>query len=329
MSNYAYDDDGLVERPNPTVEAIIEHLLKGEDASTSETLLYGLSDLSESYIEEIRPVWQNLEAGYKQLLMQILIDEMESHFDLNYDALGLLGIEDTESLVRRASVEILGESESLRVMRRLFQLLKLEKVSAVKAETARVLGHFILLDEVGDIKEGATREIRHFVESLYQDKSQSVDVRARALEAIANSSESVVEVYIKDSYRSDDDELKLASVVAMGRSADRQQWESIILNELMYGRGDIQIEAARATGELQIGEAIPHLMKLFEEDDIEAQTIIIWALGEIGNREATRYLERIAEIAEENEDDDMLELVEEALGNASLGSGGRASDVMD
>jgi hypothetical protein len=53
-------------------------------------------------------------------------------------------------------------------------------------------------------------------------------------------------------------------------------------------------------------------------DDREIQLVAIWSLGEIGGKESMRVLEFLLGKAEEDEDDDLEEAVEDAIGNASL-----------
>lgn len=318
--NYPGFDDS--DYPQPTIEDVIEHLRKGEDVSTSDTLFHGLSDLTDEAVATLRPVWQGLDVGYKQLLVEILIDEgQDSLYSMNYDELGMLCLADEQAGVRRAGAELLVVSDSVAVLAGVVRAMRVERVDMVKAELATTLGAFIYLDEVGDIAEGATAEARELLTRLYLDEGESPEVRGRALEAIAYSSEVSVDEYIMACYRSGDDVFKRSAVVAMGHTADTARWESIILDEIERGTGDIQLEAARAAGELQIEEAVPALMRFFEDGETQVREVVIGSLGQIGNREAIRYLERIAEIAEEEDDEEMLELVEDALSNANLFGG--------
>jgi HEAT repeat protein len=318
--NYQGFDDS--DRPQPTIEDVIEHLRKGENVSTSDTLLYGLSDLSDEALLALRPVWQGLDTGYKQLLVEILIDEMQDDlYGMNYDELGVLCLTDAQASVRRAGAELLAISDSLAVLEHLVRAIQVERVDMVKAELATTLGAFVYLDEVGDIAEGATAEARELLLRLYLDEGEGSEVRGRALEAIAYSSEVDVDAYIMACYRGSDDVLKRSAVVAMGRTADTARWENIVIDEIERGTGDVQLEAVRAAGELQIEEAVPVLMAFFEDSDTPGQEVVVWSLGEIGSREAVRFLERIAEIAEEEDDEEMLMLVEDALSQANLFGG--------
>jgi HEAT repeat protein len=65
------------------------------------------------------------------------------------------------------------------------------------------------------------------------------------------------------------------------------------------------------------------LRKLIVEEEQEIQEISIWALGEIGSREAIRILE---ELSEEVEDDYLAEVIDEAIDSASFSLSGAMFD---
>ncbi len=83
---------------------------------------------------------------------------------------------------------------------------------------------------------------------------------------------------------------------------------------------EMRYEAARAAGELMIEDAIKHLRKLVLDDDREVKEVAIWSLGEIGGSEATRILQRLANDAENSDDEELIEAIEDALGSATMGN---------
>jgi HEAT repeat protein len=59
---------------------------------------------------------------------------------------------------------------------------------------------------------------------------------------------------------------------------------------------EIRFEAARASGELEAGDAVPKLLEIIEEDpDLQVQEMAIWALGRIGGQVAREALEECLE----------------------------------
>jgi len=62
-------------------------------------------------------------------------------------------------------------------------------------------------------------------------------------------------------------------------------------------------------------------MRLLGDDDKEIKEIAIWSLGEIGGSRAMDILSQLADEIEDTDNDALLELIEDAIGNASLGVG--------
>ena len=103
----------------------------------------------------------------------------------------------------------------------------------------------------------------------------------------------------------------------MGRSCD-PKWASVVLRELDSTDPEMQYEAARTAGELELNEAIPHLAQLLESEDREVIEMAVWALGELGGNQAQRLLDDMIELAESAGDDAMVEAIQEAMESASL-----------
>jgi hypothetical protein len=94
----------------------------------------------------------------------------------------------------------------------------------------------------------------------------------------------------------------------MGRSAD-PYWSDLVINALESSRPEMRYEAAMASGELQLAEAMPFLANLVNDPDREVLEVAIWALGQIGGNEARHILYDCY-----REGDEFLcEAVEEAL----------------
>jgi hypothetical protein len=191
----------------------------------------------------------------------------------------------------------------------------------VRAEAVKSLGRFIYASEMGHFIEKYEEEVQELLFTVFQKANEDPDVRRFALESLAHCTHSELPRLIQEAYTSPDDAFRLSAVVAMGRSCDRNRWENQVLRELDSNDEDMRREAARASGELQLMEAVPSLIQLLKDSERDDQEVVIWALGEIGGREATRVLENLAEAAEESGDQEFAALIDDALGNASLANG--------
>jgi len=62
---------------------------------------------------------------------------------------------------------------------------------------------------------------------------------------------------------------------------------------------ELRYEAARACGELQLGEAVPELEELIDDSDPEVREAALWALGQIGGSRAREVLEYYCDAEDE------------------------------
>ena len=289
----------------PTLDDALAEMTSDSDNLPGPKVLYGLSGLSAADVAKLRPIWAGLDATYRRILMQMLVDASESNFELDYEAIGHENLNSDQPEVRQAAIELLWEVSTLPLMNQLIRMAEHDEHVLVRAEAAKALGRFVLLGEVGDLPESETKRAQTLLLNILGRDSEVVDVRRYALESIANCTRKEVPALIDHAYKSDDEELRTSAMVAMGRSCD-SRWEGNIMRELEDGTGDIQLESVRAAGELQLDEAVPHIIKLLSDvdDNLDLLETIIWSLGEIGGKQATRTLDLLLERAEEEEDED-------------------------
>lgn len=321
MSDYfdLMDDDedvgGLREQPD--LETTLMALESNTEGTANATVFYGLSNLTESDMPRVREVWYGLPLEYRQKLLHQLVDVSETNFELDYRSLAFMALADEDAESRATAIELLWEDESLELMDRLIEMAQWDEAVQVRAGSVSALGRFILLGELGDLPEQETVRAQDVVVSLLTDADEDVEVRRRALEAIANCGHEIVTEAIEEAFDSDDPRMQASAVFAMGRTCDNR-WNKFVLREISNPDPAVRYEAARASGELEIEEAVPHLARLAQGRDREIKEVAIWSLGEIGGSYALRVLGSLADEAEKNDDEDLLEAIDEAIGNASL-----------
>jgi hypothetical protein len=313
------DDDENTDsvREQPDLDTTLDALKSNVEGTANATVFYGLSGLSASQIPRVQEVWVTLPADYRHKLLQQMVDISETNFELDYRLIGMLALEDDDPAVRTGAVELLWEDDSLEMMDRLIDLAQWDESVQVRAASASALGRFILAGELGDLPETETIRAQDVVVTLLTSEDEDVEVRRRALESIANCGHEIVQEAIDEAYQSDDPRMQASAVFAMGRTYDNR-WNDVVLREIDSVDPAIRYEAARASGELEIEEAVPHLARLAQGPDREIKAVAIWSLGEIGGSYAMKILGALADEAEHDEDDDLLEAIEEAIGNASL-----------
>lgn len=318
-----YDDDEDLDIREPVdFESMLEALRQGDgdDGALSTTVYYGLSGLTAEQIRTLEPIWDSLDSSYRRHVIVELTETSETNYDLDYSMFGRLALRDSDGVNRAAAIELLWGDDSLEHMRELMQLAVEDDAAETRAAAASALGRFVLAGELGELPIEETNQAQDLAISIFHNPDEAVDVRRRALETLANSSNDNVAPAIHDAYHSDERSFQISAVFAMGRSCD-EQWNETVIGLLNHRDAEMRYEAARAAGELEIEEAVPTLVELASGDDREIQDVAIWSLGEIGGNEALRALNRLTHEAEELKDEALLEAIEEAVANASLGSG--------
>lgn len=302
----------------PTLGQVIDILEKaGANEILPSAVYYGLSGLSNGDLDTFRTIWQNLPVNYRQKLASELANASEVNFEFDYNAFGLLAFTDSDASVRIAAIDLLWANESLEYLSQLIDVAENDDSIEVRASAIGELGRFILLGEYGEIPEHASIQAQDVAIGFLNDITEDLQVRRRALEAISNSSIEFVSEAIAEAYESDEHDMRVSAIYAMGRSYN-QEWQEIVLKEIHSADAEIRYEATRAAGELEIEEAIPLLGKVAVIDEREIQEVAIWSLGEIGGIQAVRLLTAMAEDAEDANDEDLLDAIEDALGYASI-----------
>lgn len=304
--------------PKPSLNDLIR-ALRTESGSVRgvvpSVIVYGLSDLTSEEQRAIEPVWDGLPAIAKHRVLRALNEASEAMFELNYRELAMLGLEDASSLVRATSIDLLWIDESAETMRKLMRLAEFDSDAAVRTRALEHLGRFILLGEYGDIAADLAEQAQRLTYGLYQDAAAPVEIRRRALEALANSSHPAVNDLISAAYADGNHELRVGAIFAMGRTCSTR-WRDQLLDELESRDSESVYEAIRACGQIQLKEAARRIGEFTLSDDREIQMIAIWSLGEIGGRHAIEVLSSLEESTAD--DNDMAAAIDEAMDTAGF-----------
>jgi HEAT repeat protein len=249
-------------------------------------------------------------------LVARMVAHAEDSFEFDYRDLFRHCLTDTDAVVRRQAVEGLWEDERVDLVRKLLTLLTEDPDVRVRAAAATALGHFLYLAEFELIHERYGQRIREALARVIANDQEDIEVVRHAVEAIAFVNDDAVRRIIGWAYDHDDPLMRVSAVFAMGRSAE-QVWSETVLLELEDPSPEMRFEAARAAGELQLRRAVPRLGHMAQGSDREVQGMAIWALGQIGGKNARDLLEHLAA-----GDDEMVAIAaEEALDEINLSEG--------
>jgi HEAT repeat protein len=283
-----------------------------------------LSLPSSQDIEHFGAAWPNIAVERRRAILVAMNEasELSVHSDFS-DLLPLL-LDDADAIVRAAAIEGLWENEKPSLGRRLLRMLEEDKAELVRAAAARGLGDFVLRAELGKLHSPSSEKLVDALLARYNDVNEDEAVRCHALESVAYASDERVHGVIDRAYHDGDLDLRASAVLAMGRTADKT-WERIVLHELQSKDATLRYEAANAAGELALHDALSILGELVHDADLDVRQAAVWALGQIGGKEARHILETVLE----SDDEALHELAEDALAELEFTTGDVVFDLFE
>jgi HEAT repeat protein len=288
--------------------------LVDEKTPLSSPVLFALSGSNTTEMQFFRRQWPGIPLQRRRQVMSQLVESAEANFELDFNALFHVGLEDPDAAVRTAAIEGLWEDEEITLIKPLVHVLRQDQAAAARAAAASSLGRFALMAELEELDERHAELVRDALLETIDKADEPIEVRRRAVESVAYLAEDCVRDIIACAYRDPDESMRISAVFAMGRSVD-PAWSSTVLDELSNANPAMRYEAARACGELEVEDAVPMLIKLAADADREVQAAAIAALGEIGGKQARHALERFVR----SEAEVVRLLAEDALAELELG----------
>ncbi|MFQ5860830.1 MAG: HEAT repeat domain-containing protein [Dehalococcoidia bacterium] len=262
------------------------------------TALIDLSNLSASEMARFAQIWPTLNPSRRRKVVNRLVELAEENAELDFSAVFRCCLRDADEEVRGAAIPGLWEFEDRTIIPTLLEMLREDPCEQVRAAAAIALGKFASLAQQGKLLERDSERIREALLSVLQNHHEPLEVSRRALEAAALYNTREVAEYIWRAYQSQNHSLQCSSIYAMGQTGELS-WLPVLLKELKSSSPAIRYETVQACAELADEEAVPHLIPLLEDDDLEVQISSIRALSEIGGPLARRALRRCVHSSEE------------------------------
>lgn len=274
--------------------------------------LHRFSDIEREALDQLRSVWNKVDLQRRIRLMEDLEVSLDTDFLMSYDDFAVFALTDTDARVRAGALKLLWEGQPITLIPTLIDLLKHDSDEMVRSLAASVLGQYIIAGELEEIPSTSLNQVEECL--LEAAGGNECDlVRRRAIESLGFSSRKEVPELIHRAFDSDDPEWLASALFAMGRSAD-PIWQPEILEMFDHPEVEVQIEAIRAAGNLELKEARERLIEMLEEgiEDSDVRAAAIWSLSQIGGENVQETLE---ELLENTEDDEEADIIEEALDN--------------
>ena len=261
----------------------------------------GLLQLSGLFMEEVhefKALWLPLPPSRKCEALTKLAELTEDNLALDFAAIFRVSLEDEHHEVREKATRGLWECEDRVMIRPLVALLEGDPSEDVRAAAAVLLGRFAEMAQRGKILGRDAKRTREALLSAIGKEDEGLEVRRRAIEAVACFNTPQIKQMIHDAHQSGNSELKQSAIYGMGRTSDNR-WLPTVLEGLEDEDSAIRYEAAIACGQLGEEPAVPHLIALIEDDELQVQLSVIQALGAIGGILAKQALLRCLQLGDE------------------------------
>ena len=283
-----------MENKTPLTFAEAIDRLADTDNVLTELVLVALSGASTTQTEIFCAHVSHLGQERQRELVERMVRLSEARFDIDYDDLMICMLDWSDPVVRRLAVEGLWETERPKLMERLIAVARQDASAAVRAAAVMGLSRYVYAGECLEIEEARAERLRQVLEGFYHDPNEDLDVARRAVEALGYINDDAVVRIIQQAYDDDREPMRQSALFAMGRSAD-MRWAAIIMDEMAGDVPALRFEAVRAAGEIRLERAIPRLIRLCQDPDVEVSQAAIWSLGQIGGDRAVAALDHLAE----------------------------------
>jgi HEAT repeat protein len=338
-SDDALDNDGLDDEPliaeawddenygitHTTLSADeLLHRLLHDPVAVAGNDLFAFSDLSRQAAATVRQEWLNIPGERRRTIIRQMVDFTFNDLDWHLDRILRIALEDSDAQVRLAALEGLEDTISNDLVGPLVQLMRNDENIAVRAAAAKTLGAYVLAGELDELEAALAMRVEEALLAVLHNHNEPISVQSQALESIAYSGEAGVRQLIEEAYYSQDEEMRVSSLIAMGRSADIH-WRNYARAELLNPSAAMRAEAARACGELETKAAIHELLELLADEEQTVRVAAIFALGRIGGREARDALHIVSESGKAAE----VEAADEALEEMAFYADPNATPLFD
>ncbi|MEP7215087.1 MAG: HEAT repeat domain-containing protein [Anaerolineaceae bacterium] len=281
----------MVAAPQKQLPVIIESLVRGEDPPIAS--LAAFSDLGRVEVALVRSAWPEIPLESRQKIIECALDLAEDSVELDFTQVALVALDDESAEVRTRAAASLWESPLREVASRLLVTLDDDDDPGVRAAAASSLRQFVVLREFEQFDEELGDRVTDALRAVQESSDSAPALRACALESLGVRSLPWVSALIVAGYNDDERSVRLASVVAMGDSAD-ERWLDYLVEQLYSDDPEFRFAAVLSLGQVGSEEAVEPLATLLGDIDPEVVIAAITALGEVGTTDAVDAIDAFA-----------------------------------
>ena len=270
--------------------------------------LLQLTDLPIEGLAELKAAFPKLSTERRREIVRKLIELADDNVEFDFSSIFKLCLSDDDDAIREMAAKGLWETEDRAMIRPLVKLLENDACAEVRASAAMSLKNFAVMAQNGKLLSRDGDRIRQALLGVVNSPAEDIDVRRRAIEAVASFNTPETNGAVRKAYESDNPTLVQSAVYGMGQSSN-PAWLPAVVDEMSNPLPAVRFEAATACGLLGEESVVPHLVRLLRDDDSEVRLASIKALGLIGGTMAKNVLQQHLS----DEDEAIEEAAREAL----------------
>ena len=292
-----------------TLKEFLDQLGEGGNPLKYTELLQ-VSGLTSEETLDFKAAWPSIPSSRKREVLTKLVELSEGNMELDFSAAFMVCLDDEDEVVREKAAQGLWDCDDRTIIRPLIRLLEDDPSPKVRAAVGISLGKFAAMAQNGKLLSRDADGIREALMTVIGRHDEEMEVKRRAIEAVASFDVPEIDEIIRGAYHSGDPKLMQSSLYAMGQSSN-VQWLPSVIEELDHEHAAIRYEAAQACGLLGDESTVPHLIKLVQDEDTQVQLAAIGALGTVGGTLAGRALLQCLKMGDEA----LVEAARDALEN--------------
>ena len=291
----------------------IEKNLLDDTESFALQFLQSFSDITQDDLAKVKKVWPKVSQQRKVNLIQELENLMQIDTLISCDDFGFFALEDDDPVIKSEAIGLLWECTDLNLASRFTNILQEDKDPVLSSAAAAGLGKFVLLGELEEIPQKHSKKVLDTLIQKYLS-TQNAMLKQSILESLGYVSSAQVNSFIIEALNQPEKEWVISALFAISRSAN-EDWGKVVLDKLNDLDPDVQLEAIKAAGELEIADAKETIIEILElslpEDEIHLQAI--WSLSMIGGTDIRSLLEKMLDSSDSEKESAMIEMALENL----------------
>ena len=148
--------------------------------------LLQLSDLPVEGLTELKTVWSNLPTERRRETVRKLIELADDNVEFDFSSIFKSCLTDGDDAIREMAAKGLWEAEDRALIRPLVKLLENDTCAEVRASAAMSLKNFAVMAQNGKLLSRDGDRIRRALLAVVNSPTEDIDVRRRAIEAVAS-----------------------------------------------------------------------------------------------------------------------------------------------